>query len=280
MSEVVIAAIGRTPIGRAVKGSLIDQRPDDLGAYVVDEVLKQVPQLDRAQIDDVICGCALPGGEQGHNLARIISILAGVGAPGHHGQPLLRVVAAGRPDGLPRHQGGRGLRVRVRRRRVEHPLAARRVRGPAGNARTPGCSPGTGRAARRLHGHGRDGRERGRQVRHHPRGDGPVRPAEPHARGPGRQGRDLRPGDHPGAAGPRHHHDRGRRAQAGHHAGEAGRAAAGVPQERPGHRRELLPAQRRRGRRRGDVAGPRRRARASPRSPASCRPASPPWSPS
>ena len=82
MSEVVIAAIGRTPIGRAVKGSLIDQRPDDLGAYIVDEVLQQVPQLDRAQVDDVICGCALPGGEQGHNLARIISILAGIGAPG------------------------------------------------------------------------------------------------------------------------------------------------------------------------------------------------------
>src|ERR1700723_1596920 len=82
MSEVVIVAIGRTPIGRAIKGSLIDERPDDLGAYVVDEVLKQVPQLDRGQIDDVICGCALPGGEQGHNLGRIISILAGIGAPG------------------------------------------------------------------------------------------------------------------------------------------------------------------------------------------------------
>ncbi len=82
MPEVVIAAIGRTPIGRAVKGSLIDKRPDDLGAYVVDQVLRQIPQLDRGLIDDVICGCALPGGEQGHNLARIISILAGVGAPG------------------------------------------------------------------------------------------------------------------------------------------------------------------------------------------------------
>jgi len=45
MSEVVITAIGRTPIGRAAKGSLIDQRPDDLGAYVADEVLKQIPQL-------------------------------------------------------------------------------------------------------------------------------------------------------------------------------------------------------------------------------------------
>ena len=82
MSEAVIVAIGRTAIGRANKGSLIDKRPDDLGAYVVDEVLKQVPQLDRGQIDDVICGCALPGGEQGHNLGRIISILAGVNAPG------------------------------------------------------------------------------------------------------------------------------------------------------------------------------------------------------
>jgi acetyl-CoA C-acetyltransferase len=82
MSEAVIVSIGRTPIGRAVKGSLIDQRPDDLGAYVVSEVLKRVPELDRGQIDDVICGCALPGGEQAHNMARIISILSGVGAPG------------------------------------------------------------------------------------------------------------------------------------------------------------------------------------------------------
>ncbi len=82
MPEAVIVSIGRTPIGRAVRGSLVDQRPDDLGAYVVDEVLKRVPQLDRGQIDDVICGCALPGGEQAHNLARIISLLAGIGAPG------------------------------------------------------------------------------------------------------------------------------------------------------------------------------------------------------
>jgi acetyl-CoA C-acetyltransferase len=82
MSEAVIVSIGRTPIGRARKGSLIDQRPDDLGAYVVSEVLKRVPQLDRGQIDDLICGCALPGGEQSHNVARIISLLTGVGAPG------------------------------------------------------------------------------------------------------------------------------------------------------------------------------------------------------
>jgi acetyl-CoA C-acetyltransferase len=82
MPEAVIVSIGRSPIGRAVKGSLIDQRPDDLGAYVVQEVLKRIPQLDRGQIDDVICGCALPGGEQSHNLGRIISLLTGIGAPG------------------------------------------------------------------------------------------------------------------------------------------------------------------------------------------------------
>jgi acetyl-CoA C-acetyltransferase len=82
MSEAVIVSIARTPIGRAVKGSLIDQRPDDLGAYVVNEVLRRVPELHRGQIDDVICGCALPGGEQSHNMGRIIAILAGAGAPG------------------------------------------------------------------------------------------------------------------------------------------------------------------------------------------------------
>jgi acetyl-CoA C-acetyltransferase len=82
MSEAVIVSIGRTPVGRAVKGSLIDERPDDLGAYVVDEVLKRVPELDRHQVDDVICGCALPGGEQSHNMGRIISLLARVNAPG------------------------------------------------------------------------------------------------------------------------------------------------------------------------------------------------------
>jgi acetyl-CoA C-acetyltransferase len=82
MPEAVIAAIGRTPIGRAVRGSLIDLRPDDLGAFVVDEVLKQIPEFDRHEVDDVICGCALHGGEQSHNLGRIISLLAGVDAPG------------------------------------------------------------------------------------------------------------------------------------------------------------------------------------------------------
>jgi acetyl-CoA C-acetyltransferase len=80
--QAVIVASGRSPIGRAVKGSLVDVRPDDLGAHVVRQVLAKIPQLKKEDIDDVICGCGLPGGEQSHNMARIISILNCLDAPG------------------------------------------------------------------------------------------------------------------------------------------------------------------------------------------------------
>ncbi|MGC1185660.1 MAG: acetyl-CoA C-acyltransferase [Candidatus Dormiibacterota bacterium] len=82
MPEAVIVAAGRSPIGRAGKGSLVDFRPDDLGAFILSQVLAQVPELDPSQVEDVICGCGLPGGESGFNLGRAISILAGVNAPG------------------------------------------------------------------------------------------------------------------------------------------------------------------------------------------------------
>jgi acetyl-CoA C-acetyltransferase len=82
MPDALVVACGRTPIGRAMKGSLIDVRPDDLGAYIVTKVLGQVPQLDPAEIEDLICGCGLPGGEQGFNLGRVVSILAKLDVPG------------------------------------------------------------------------------------------------------------------------------------------------------------------------------------------------------
>jgi acetyl-CoA C-acetyltransferase len=82
MTDAVIVALGRSPIGRARKGSLVDVRPDDLAAYVVTKVLDKVPELDRAAIEDLICGCGLPGGEQGHNIGRVVSILARLDVPG------------------------------------------------------------------------------------------------------------------------------------------------------------------------------------------------------
>src|ERR1700716_1274446 len=82
MADAVIVALGRSPIGRARKGSLVDVRPDDLAAHVVTKVLEKVPELDRGAIEDLICGCGLPGGEQGHNIGRVISILARLDVPG------------------------------------------------------------------------------------------------------------------------------------------------------------------------------------------------------
>src|SRR5581483_7605133 len=82
MPEAVIVAAGRSPIGRAGKGSLIGVRPDDLAAEVVTKVLAQVPQLEHGAIEDLLCGCGLPGGEQGFNLGRVVSILAGLDVPG------------------------------------------------------------------------------------------------------------------------------------------------------------------------------------------------------
>jgi len=82
VAEAVIVAYGRSPIGRASKGSLVDVRPDDLAAHVVDKVLHKVPPLDRTTIDDLMCGCGLPAGEQGFNIGRIVSVLARLDVPG------------------------------------------------------------------------------------------------------------------------------------------------------------------------------------------------------
>jgi acetyl-CoA C-acetyltransferase len=82
MPEAVIVATGRTPIGRANKGSLVTCRPDDLTAHVVTEVLAKIPQLDPAQIEDLIVGCGQPAGEAGYNVARVAALLAGFDVPG------------------------------------------------------------------------------------------------------------------------------------------------------------------------------------------------------
>jgi acetyl-CoA C-acetyltransferase len=87
MPEAVIVATARSPIGRAVKGSLKDVRPDDLAASIVRAALEKVPELDpttasvpssRPPIDDLYLGCGLPGGEQGFNMARVVAVMLGL----------------------------------------------------------------------------------------------------------------------------------------------------------------------------------------------------------
>ena len=82
MPEAVIVATARSPIGRAFKGTLKDIRPDDLATQMVQAVLAKVPQLPADEIDDLIMGCGSPAGEQGNNVARVVSILAGLPVPG------------------------------------------------------------------------------------------------------------------------------------------------------------------------------------------------------
>ena len=76
MPEAVIVDSVRSPIGRAFKGSLTQIRPDDLGAYVVDALLDRNPEVEPGSVEDLICGCGLPQGEQSYNIARIIGLLS------------------------------------------------------------------------------------------------------------------------------------------------------------------------------------------------------------
>lgn len=83
MPEAVIVATARSPIGRAFKGSLKELRADDLTVRMIRAALDKVPQLDPTTIDDIMLGCGLPGGEQGFNMARVVSVMLGLdGVPG------------------------------------------------------------------------------------------------------------------------------------------------------------------------------------------------------
>ncbi|MBI3164054.1 MAG: acetyl-CoA C-acyltransferase [Anaerolineales bacterium] len=76
--EAVIVSAVRTPVGKAKRGGMATVRPDEMGAAVIKELLNRTPNLDPAQIEDVVFGCAFPEGEQGMNVARTISIRAGL----------------------------------------------------------------------------------------------------------------------------------------------------------------------------------------------------------
>jgi acetyl-CoA acyltransferase len=78
MKEAFVVSAVRTAVGKAPKGTLKSTRPDDLGAIAVRGALARVPELDAKLIEDVIIGCAMPEAEQGMNVARIISLRAGL----------------------------------------------------------------------------------------------------------------------------------------------------------------------------------------------------------
>jgi acetyl-CoA C-acetyltransferase len=78
VAEAVVVAAARTPIGRAHKGSLVGARPDDLVAFAIDRALARVPEVDRAEVVDVVVGCAFPEQKQGMNLGRRAALLAGL----------------------------------------------------------------------------------------------------------------------------------------------------------------------------------------------------------
>jgi acetyl-CoA C-acetyltransferase len=83
MTDAVIVATTRSPIGRAFKGSLVSMRPDDLLVQVIRALLDRVPGLDPTEVEDLIIGTGSPCGEQGYNIARVAAVLAGmVGVPG------------------------------------------------------------------------------------------------------------------------------------------------------------------------------------------------------
>jgi len=78
MPEAVIVATARSPIGRAVKGSLVSMRPDDMSAQIVRALMDKVPAVQADDVEDLIMGCGQPAGESGFNIARVVAVLAGL----------------------------------------------------------------------------------------------------------------------------------------------------------------------------------------------------------
>jgi acetyl-CoA acetyltransferase family protein len=80
MREAVIVASSRTPLAKSFRGSFNLTRPDDLAAYCIQDLLRKAPQLNPAEIEEVVLGCGQPSGQQGNNLARVALIRAGLPA--------------------------------------------------------------------------------------------------------------------------------------------------------------------------------------------------------
>ena len=78
MREAVIVSSSRTPLAKSHRGSFNITRPDDLAAHCISDALRKAPELDKAEIEEVILGCGQPHGAQGHNIARVAALRAGL----------------------------------------------------------------------------------------------------------------------------------------------------------------------------------------------------------
>ena len=172
MPEAVIVDAIRTPIGRAVKGRSRTSARTTSPPSRSRRSWSATPASTSPRPIDIMMGCGFQVGEQGYNVGRNAALLAGhrPSRPRHHGQPLLRLVAADDPHGLPRDQGRRGRPVHRRRRRgrLARPRRTRR------SSPHPQARRLRGLAVRRLHPDGHDGRERRRALQGQPRGAGRV----------------------------------------------------------------------------------------------------------
>ena len=78
MKDIVIVESVRSAVGRAIKGSLANKRPDELAGDVIRGLLARVPQVKASDVEDLVLGCAMPEGEQGLNIARVAGVLGGL----------------------------------------------------------------------------------------------------------------------------------------------------------------------------------------------------------
>src|SRR6185503_9400502 len=78
MREAVVVGSVRTALAKSYRGSFNLTRPDDLMAHAIGEVLKKIPELHPAEVEDVIVGCGYPAGAAGSNVARVSALIAGL----------------------------------------------------------------------------------------------------------------------------------------------------------------------------------------------------------
>ena len=272
MPDAVIVATARTPIGRAMKGSLVDCRPDDLAALVLRAVMEKVPQLPGGEIEDVILGCGQPAGEAGYNVGRVAALLAGLDVPGvtvnrycSSSLQTIRMAAHAIQAGEGRAFVSAGVETVSRFGQGASDVGPHNVAFADAEARTADRAPKVTtpwdparRPARHLHSDGPDGRERrrGRGVSREDMDEFACRSQQlaVASQENGFFEREIVPVETPDGNA-RHE---GRRPAARHDARRPRRPEARVPRGWDRHRGKRLPSQRRCGRRRRHVAHARR----------------------